>query len=75
MRNVKNTSFLQEIEYVADEQRVAAAAGHGATHTAACGIAAVCMAARSRLNSSIQRGGSGSPPAPRWGVPQTKQAP
>ena len=53
---MKNTSFLQEMEYVAEEQRVAAAAGHAAMHTAACGIAAVCVVARCMLSGSKQRG-------------------
>ena len=53
------------MEYVAEEQRVAAAAGHAAMHTAACGIAAVCVTARSTVSVTMQRGAlHGSVPLP-----------
>ena len=62
---MKNTSFLQEMEYVAAEQSVAAAAGHAAAHAATCGIAAARVAARCMLSGSKHKQGK-APPAPRW---------
>ena len=53
---MKNSSFLQEMEYVAAEQGRREATGHAAAHAATCGIAAARVAARCMLSGSKQRG-------------------
>ena len=64
------------MEYVAAEQSVAAAAGHAAAHTAACGIAAVCVTARSTVSVTMQRGAlHGSVPPPTLSPKREGDAP
>ena len=52
------------MEYVAAEQGRREATGHAAAHAAACGIVAVCVAARCTVSVSMQRGGSKAPLPP-----------